>query len=142
MLKQKINQNTIKQKKIIFGHGSKKNKAKRDNFTKNSWPKKKNLSNSIEAAERKKIGQEILTREIDQHQRNSFFRKPNKPQKSFSFYSFYFPSKQTEHKKLNKTKTLAKKEETHFPSLIPALTQQPNRAKSTVTNEEKVLETQ
>ena len=32
MLKPKINQNTIKQKKIIFCHGSKKNKAKRDNF--------------------------------------------------------------------------------------------------------------
>ena len=32
MLKPKINQNTIKQNKIIFGHGSKKNKAKRYNF--------------------------------------------------------------------------------------------------------------
>ena len=32
MLKPKINQNTIKQKKIIFGHGSEKNKATRDNF--------------------------------------------------------------------------------------------------------------
>ena len=32
MLKPKINQNAIKQKKIIFDHGSKKNKAKRENF--------------------------------------------------------------------------------------------------------------
>ena len=32
MLKPKINQNTITQKKIIFGHGSEKNKAKGDNF--------------------------------------------------------------------------------------------------------------
>ena len=32
ILKPKINQNTIKQKKIIFGHGSEKNKATRDNF--------------------------------------------------------------------------------------------------------------
>ena len=74
---------------------------------------------------------QISTKEI-----HSFENQIN-PSNSFSFYSFYFPSKQTEHNKLNKTKTLAKKEETHFPSLIPALTQQPNRAKSTATNEEK-----
>ena len=32
MIKPKINQNTIKQNKIIYGNGLKKNKAKRDNF--------------------------------------------------------------------------------------------------------------
>ena len=32
MLKPKINQNTKKQKKIIFGHRSEKNKAKRESF--------------------------------------------------------------------------------------------------------------
>ena len=86
MLKPKINQNTIKQKKIIFGHGSKKNKAKRDNFLRHfSFIDSK----SSNLKQRETQSSDLLQREIEKGNKNEQNSKNNEQNHIFLQTNLY-----------------------------------------------------
>ena len=81
MLKPKINQNTNKQKKIIFGHESEKNRAKRENFLRHfSFIDSK--SSNLKQQETQ--SSDLLQREIEKGNKNEQNSKNNEQNPIFS----------------------------------------------------------